>query len=139
MIIGSSSAHTLSVRSRALSHPTAFVLIAAAQACLPPERPASASGLVRRQAVRVTERTGDAIQSGTLVRLTSDSVVWHPDTAALRVRALPLDAVTRVEVAEPLSQRAAARRGLIRGRWSVRCSAPGSSPHAPRPPAAPWD
>lgn len=64
--------------------------------------------------MRVRER-GAGPTLGTLVRLTTDSVVWQPAAPGAAVRAVPLPAVERVEIRAPRSQRAALRRGLARG------------------------
>lgn len=91
---------------------TATVLAAA---CLPPETAAERARLAARpRAVRVHAAGTVRPAEGTLVRLTADSVVWtrEPGTAP---QARALRDVARVEVAEPLTQRAALRRGLLRG------------------------
>lgn len=96
--------------------PTAFLIpgLAFLTACLPPERPVSARVASLPVKVRVHD-AGSGMQSGTLVGLTADSVTWTTtgDSTALRARALA--DVARVEVAEPLTQREAFRRGAIKG------------------------
>lgn len=92
-----------------------IALALVATACLPPERPNSTSPAGAPPPVRVWEHGADKVRAGLLVRVTADSVVWRPEAQAMSTQALPLAAVTRIEVAEPLSQRAALRRGLVRG------------------------
>jgi hypothetical protein len=97
--------------------PTLSILTVAAllTGCLPPERPLSPSQASRPVQVRVQEAPGGAVSAGTLVRLTADSVAWSGSGSDVVVRARALDDVARVEVAEPLSQREAFRRGAIKG------------------------
>lgn len=83
-------------------------------ACLPPERPVAPALVRPGVAVRVLER-GARPTLGTLVRLTTDSVVWQPAAPGAAVRAASLPAVERVEIRAPRSQRAALQRGLARG------------------------
>jgi hypothetical protein len=103
---------------RALSHrgrPRASLLLAlAAVGCLPPAPPTPTGPPATESVVRVHAR-GAGASTGRLVQLAPDSVRWRPDGAGGAVRALPLGAVARIEVREPLSQRDALKRGLVRG------------------------
>lgn len=96
---------------RAPSFALAATLLAG---CLPPERPLPDRVASLPVQVRVREAATGPELGGTLVRLTADSVSWSAaGDPAIRTRAL-VD-VARVEVAEPLTQREAFRRGAIKG------------------------
>lgn len=90
-------------------------LVAALTGCLPPERPLPPSVANRPVQVRVEEGAGGTISSGTLVRLTADSIAWTDTSNASLLRTRALGDVARVEVAEPLSQREAFKHGAVRG------------------------
>lgn len=110
-------------RARALGAAALAAALAVLLAgCLPPESPVPAAFTQPDVVVRVHERGATAATVGTLLRLTADSVSWRPAAVAVavagagaEVRSVPLQAVERVEVRAPRSQRAALRRGLVRG------------------------
>jgi hypothetical protein len=67
--------------------------------------------------MRLRERGSSVIQTGTLLRLAADTVVFWADLpgAMPPLRRVPLSAVERIEVAERVPQMSAFRRGAARG------------------------
>lgn len=92
-----------------------LALSVVASGCLPPEVPPRVPADAPVP-VRVHVHGSPRATHGLLVSLDADSVRWRGETPGdSPTRALPLAAVARVEVGERLSQRAACKRGLVRG------------------------